>query len=279
MTGIDRPKILMCPPDHFSVDYVINPWMAGNEGAPDQDRVRVQWDALRDALSEVADIHLLAPQPDLPDLVFTANAGFVAGNRVVPSHFMPHERRPEEPYLKGWFRERGFDVKVLPENVGFEGAGDCLIDRAGPWLWTGYGFRTEIEAHAYLADWFDREVVSIRLTDSRFYHIDTCLCPLAGGYLLYFPGAFDDDSVAAIEARVPADRRLTVSAEDAANFACNVVNVGEHVFAHRFSPALRQQLTSAGFEIHETALSEFLKAGGSAKCLTLKLTEPGAGQG
>ncbi|NND35593.1 MAG: hypothetical protein HKN81_00520 [Gammaproteobacteria bacterium] len=275
----DKPRILMCPPDYFSVDYVINPWMAGNEGALDRDRARVQWDALRDALSAVADIHLLAPQPDLPDLVFTANAGFVDGNRVVPSHFMPHERRPEESYLKGWFRERGFDVKVLPENVGFEGAGDCLIDRAGPWLWTGYGFRTEIESHAYLADWFDREVVSIRLTDSRFYHIDTCLCPLTGGYLLYFPDAFDDDSLAAIEARVPADKLLQVAAEDAANFACNAVNVDEHVFAHGFSTALRRQLTRVGFVVHETALSEFLKAGGSAKCLTLKLTEPGTGKG
>ncbi|MFQ5634091.1 MAG: dimethylarginine dimethylaminohydrolase family protein [Gammaproteobacteria bacterium] len=276
MTRTGRQTVLMCPPDHFSVDYVINPWMAGNEGMLDRDRARAQWQALRDELGAVADIELLEPQPELPDLVFTANAGFVAGDRAVPSHFMPQERRPEEAYLKQWFAARGFDLRVLPDDVGFEGAGDCLIDRAGPWLWTGYGFRTEIVAHAFLADWFDREVVSIRLVDSRFYHIDTCLCPLAGGYLLYFPDAFDADSIAAIEARVPAPKRLCVSAEDAGNFACNAVNIDRHIFGHRFSAALKARLGEAGFEVREVALSEFLKAGGSAKCLTLRLTEPGA---
>jgi N-dimethylarginine dimethylaminohydrolase len=269
----DRQKILMCPPDYFSVDYVINPWMAGNEGQLDLGLARTEWQTLHDSLAQVADIELFDPQPDLPDLVFTANAGFVGGAAVVPSHFMPHERRPEEPYLKQWFADHGFDLRVLPEDIGFEGAGDCLIDRAGPWLWTGYGFRTEIEAHAYLSRWFDREVVSIRLTDARFYHIDTCLCPLAGGYLLYFPDAFDADSIQAIEKRVPVDRRICVGAEDAANFACNAVNVGRHIFSHGFSGALQKRLGELGFELHTVPLSEFLKAGGSAKCLTLKLTE------
>jgi len=267
----------MCPPDHFSVDYVINPWMAGNEGELDRGRARAQWDQFHETLQRVADIELLEPQPALPDLVFTANAGFVCGNKVVPSHFMPQERRPEEAYLKSWFAERHFDVQMLPDNVGFEGAGDCLIDRAGPWLWTGYGFRTEIEAHGFLADWFEREVVSIRLIDSRFYHIDTCLCPLTDGYLLYFPDAFDDDSIAAIESRVAPERRLRVTAEDAAEFACNAVNIGREVFAHRVSNALREKLRKAGFNVHEVPLSEFLRAGGSAKCLTLRLTEPAAG--
>jgi len=228
---------------------------------------------LRDTVSRFADVVTVDPDPALPDMVFTANAGFVDGTKAVPSHFMPHERRPEEPYLKGWFSGRGYELHVLPEDVGFEGAGDCLIDRSGPWLWTGYGFRTEIEAHAYLARWFDREVVSIRLVDSRFYHIDTCFCPLDGGYLLYFPEAFDAESIEAIEARVPADKRLSVSAQDAGNFACNAVNVDRHIFGHRFSAALKSRLHDAGFQVHEVELSEFLKAGGSAKCLTLRLSE------
>lgn len=274
MNAGPRERVLMCPPDYFSVDYVINPWMAGNEGQLDSELANRQWQALRDAIQGTADIDLLTPRADLPDLVFTANAGFIYADTVVPSHFMPQERRAEEPYIKAWFSERGYDVKLLPDDVGFEGAGDCLVDRGGEWLWTGYGFRTEIEAHAYLARWFDQEVVSIRLTDSRFYHIDTCLCPLAGGYLLYYPPAFDDDSRVAIEARVPAPLRIAVGPADAANFACNAVNIGKHVFAHRFSQDLRDRLTALGFEVHETPLSEFLKAGGSAKCLTLRLTEP-----
>jgi N-dimethylarginine dimethylaminohydrolase len=226
----------MCAPDYFSVEYVINPWMAGNEGQLDLALAERQWRSLHDAIADVADIELMQPKPDLPDLVFTANAGF--------------------------------------ENIGFEGAGDCLIDRNGSWLWTGYGFRTEIEAHAYLTDWFDYDVVSIRLTDSRFYHIDTCLCPLSDGYLLYYPAAFDSDSIKSIEDRVPADKRIPVAPDDAANFSCNAVNINEHIFCHGFSAGLGTELKARGFVLHEVALSEFLKAGGSAKCLTLKLTEP-----
>jgi len=264
----------MCPPKHFSVEYVINPWMAGNEGAPDLELANRQWKTLRDSLSSVADIVLMDPQPDLPDLVFTANAGVVYGNKAIASHFMPHERRPEEPHLKSWFRDNGFELLDLDEKIGFEGAGDCLLDHGGRWLWTGYGFRTEIEAHAEIQAFFDVEVVSIKLTDSRFYHIDTCFCPLTGGFLMYHPPAFDFDSRMAIESRIPSHKRIVVDTEDAGNFACNAVNVGDMIFMNKASDALRSRLLVAGFKVNEVDLSEFLKAGGSAKCLTLKLTEP-----
>jgi N-dimethylarginine dimethylaminohydrolase len=270
----DAPRILMCPPEFFEVDYVINPWMDGHSGSLDLELARVQWERLRAGLAECADVVLLEPRPGLPDLVFTANAGFVYGLRAVPSHFMPHERRPEEPHLRAWFEQNGYDVRVLPENVAFEGAGDALIDRGGPWLWAGYGFRTEIEAHDYLRRWFDLEVVSIRLVDPRFYHIDTCLCPLDGGYLLYHPPAFDADSRAEIERRVPSEKRIPVSVENAGHFACNAVNVGERIFMNRANGQLVDALEARGFRVSQLGLSEFLKAGGSAKCLTLKLTEP-----
>jgi N-dimethylarginine dimethylaminohydrolase len=187
---------------------------------------------------------------------------------------MPHERRPEEPHLKSWFRENGFELLDLHEKIGFEGAGDCLLDRGGRWLWTGYGFRTEIEAHAEIQAFFDVEVVSIKLTDSRFYHIDTCFCPLTGGFLMYHPPAFDFDSRIAIESRIPSHKRIVVDTEDAGNFACNAVNVGNTIFLNKASDALKSRLLVAGFKVNEVDLSEFLKAGGSAKCLTLKLTEP-----
>jgi N-dimethylarginine dimethylaminohydrolase len=269
-----RKRILMCPPDYFSVDYVINPWMAGHEGSPDIELAKEQWETLRGELAEYADIVIMEPQPDLPDLVFTANAGVVYGNKAIASHFMPKERRPEEPHLKKWFRENGYDLLELDEKIGFEGAGDCLFDRGGPWLWTGYGFRTEIEAHAQIQKFFDVELVSIHLTDSRFYHIDTCFCPLSGGFLMYHPPAFDFDSRMAIESRIPSHKRIVVDTADAGNFACNAVNIGDRVFLNKASQPLKARLMIAGFEVYEIGLSEFLKAGGSAKCLTLKLDEP-----
>ncbi len=269
-----QDRILMCPPNYFSVEYVINPWMAGNEGTLDLELAHRQWDTLRKSLSEVADIVLMEPQPDLPDLVFTANAGVVYGNKAIASHFMPHERRPEEPHLKTWFRDNGFELFDLDEKIGFEGAGDCLLDHGGRSLWTGYGFRTEIAAHAEIQKFFEVEVVSIKLTDSRFYHIDTCFCPLEGGYLMYHPPAFDFDSRMAIESRIPSHKRIVVDTKDAGNFACNAVNVGSMIYLNKASEPLKSRLMIAGFIVNEIDLSEFLKAGGSAKCLTLKLTEP-----
>lgn len=267
-------RILMCPPDYFSVEYVINPWMAGNEDALDIERARRQWDRLRETVARFADIVTIDPHPDLPDMVFTANAGVVYGNRAIASHFMPQERRPEEPIFKQWFRDNGFELLKLDEKIGFEGAGDCLLDRAGAWLWTGYGFRTEIEAHAEIQKFFDIEVVSIRLTDARFYHIDTCFCPLTDGFLMYHPPAFDYESRLAIETRVPSHKRIIVDTMDAGLFACNAINIGDRVILHRASEALKARLMLAGFEVIETLLTEFLKAGGSAKCLSLKLDEP-----
>jgi N-dimethylarginine dimethylaminohydrolase len=267
-------KILMCPPDYFTVEYVINPWMAGNAGSMSIELACRQWETLKDTLGRYAEIVTIDPQPDLPDMVFTANAGVVYGDKAVASHFMPHERRPEEAHFKKWFRENGFELLDLDEKIGFEGAGDCLIDRAGPWLWTGYGFRTEIEAHAPIRDFFDVELVSIRLTDSRFYHIDTCFCPLTGGFLMYHPTAFDYESRVAIETRIPPHKRIIVDTLDAGNFACNAVNIGDQVFLNKASDPLKAQLMLNGFEVQEVELSEFLKAGGSAKCLTLKLVEP-----
>jgi N-dimethylarginine dimethylaminohydrolase len=274
MMADSRDKILMCAPDYFSVDYVINPWMAGQKGEPDMQLAMQQWLSLKDAISELADVVTMDAQPKLPDLVFTANAGVVYGNKAIASHFMPMERRPEEAHNKQWFRENGFELLDLDEKIGFEGAGDCLFDRGGDWLWTGFGFRTEIEAHAEIQKFFDIEVVSIRLTDSRFYHIDTCFCPLNGGFLMYHPPAFDFDSRMAIESRIPAHKRIVVDTADAGNFACNAVNVGDTVFLNRASEPLRARLMLAGFKVKQIELSEFLKAGGSAKCLTLKITEP-----
>ena len=264
----------MCPPDFFTVDYVINPWMAGNVDSLSLERAQQQWGELRDAIASHASVVTVDPQPALPDMVFTANAGVVYKDRAIASHFMPHERRPEEAHFKKWFRDNGFDLLALDDKIGFEGAGDCLHDRRGPWLWTGFGFRTEIEAHKEIGEFFDLEIVSIRLTDERFYHIDTCFCPLTDGFLMYHPPAFDFDSRMAIETRIPPHKRIIVDTIDAGNFACNAVNIGDRVILHRASDPLKARLMLAGFSVQEIELTEFLKAGGSAKCLTLKLTEP-----
>ena len=270
----DDIRILMCPPDHYDVDYVINPWMEGNIHKSSRDRAVEQWQKLHQVLKDVAIVDLVAPAKGWPDMVFTANAGLVLGTNVVLSRFFHKERQGEEPYFKTWFEENGFTVYELPKDLPFEGAGDALFDREGRWLWAGYGFRSELDSHPYIAKWLDTEVVSLRLIDERFYHLDTCFCPLTGGYLLYYPPAFDSYSNRVIEMRIPEEKRIIVEEPDAVCFACNAVNVGSTIVMNQISDGLRNKLTKAGFNVTETPLSEFLKAGGAAKCLTLRVTEP-----
>jgi N-dimethylarginine dimethylaminohydrolase len=266
-------RFLMCAPDHFEVAYVINPWMEGNI-AHGNNKVAVrQWTMLARLIGKVAQVERVTAAPGVPDMVFTANAGLVLGNKFILSRFRHAERQAEEPHFAKWFAEQGFEVLTLPPALPFEGAGDALLDRSEPLLWLGYGHRSDKACAPLLKEWLDIEVQPLKLVNERFYHLDTCFCPLAGGYLLYYPAAFDAASQARIAARVPAEYRIPVAAADAAAFACNAVNCGRHIFLNQASPALVNELRSRGFIVQQTPLTEFMKAGGSAKCLTLKLTE------
>ena len=264
----------MCRPDFYQVDYVINVWMEGNVDRSSQTRAAEQWRQLELLLRAHAEVELVPPQKGWPDMVFAANAGLILGKNVVSSRFLHPERQGEEPFFEAWFEQAGFNVHEMPEDLPFEGAGDALLDREGRWLWAGYGQRSELDSHPLLAKWLGIEVLSLRLIDKRFYHLDTCFCPLTGGYLLYYPAAFDTYSNRLIESRVPADKRFAVAEPDAVNFICNAVNVDRKLIVNSASAEVRSRLHAAGFELIETPLTEFIKAGGAAKCLTLRLDEP-----
>jgi lysine-ketoglutarate reductase/saccharopine dehydrogenase-like protein (TIGR00300 family) len=270
----DAVRILMCAPHHYDVDYVINPWMEGNIHRSSREQAEQQWQKLYEVLTTYAKVELVEPQPGWPDMVFAANAGLVLGDNVVLSRFVHPERQGEEQYFQEWFEANGYQVHCLPKSLPFEGAGDALFDRAGGLLWAGYGFRSELDSHPYLAKWLDVEVLSLRLVDRRFYHLDTCFCPLSDGYLLYYPAAFDTYSNRTIELRVPPEKRIAVREVDAIEFACNAVNIERTVVMNQASDELKQTLAERGFTVVETPLTEFLKAGGAAKCLTLRVTEP-----
>lgn len=267
---------LMCPPEYFDVAYVINPWMHGNVRNIDNRLAKAQWRGLYDRVARHARVRLVHPEPSSPDMVFTANAGLVLGRQAVVSRFRHLERQSEEPYFAEWFVEHGYDVSTGPPDVPFEGAGDALFDRALPVLWLAHGHRSTMDARSFIATRITAlaniEIVPLELVDARFYHLDTCFCPLDGGTLLYYPKAFSDASLASIEARVPASRRIVCDDADAEAFACNAVPIGRTVIVHAASGSFVEALAAHGFVVEQSPLSEFVKAGGAAKCLTLDIT-------
>jgi len=269
-------SILMCAPEYFDVAYVINPWMTGNVRRIDPLLALRQWRNLYDRVVAHAPVRLVRPEPSSPDMVFTANAGLVCGRTAILARFRHEERQSEEPYFAEWFLEKGYALHRCPRDLYFEGAGDALFDRGVPVLWMGYGHRSVAGAQDFIGDVLASaghavEIVTLELVNARYYHLDTCFCPLEGGALLYYPPAFSATSLLAIEARIPADKRIVCSTADAEAFACNAVNIGQTVILNHASPELEQTLGAAGFTVERVDLSEFMKAGGAAKCLTLAL--------
>ena len=262
-----QPRILMCPPDYYGIEYEINPWMSRARGSTPE-KARRQWGELYRTLCGLGvTVDLLTPQPELPDLVFTANAGLVFGRRFFSSRFRYEVRARESPHFDRWFEEHGFTVEHLPEGVYFEGAGDALF--CGPVLFAGYRIRSDVRGHQYIGKAINKLVLPLELVDPRFYHLDTCFCPLAPGEALYFPAAFDAYGQKVLASHIP--RLLAVAEDEAQRFGCNAVVVGKTVVTNTGCPKLAADLTAWGYEPVAVKLDEFLKAGGSAKCLTLRL--------
>jgi len=261
------PRILMCPPDHYGIEYEINPWMNRSLGAV-RELAFSQWTQLRETLVSLGvTIEELAPRAGLPDLVFTANAGLVYQKRFLSSRFRHEVRSRESPIFEDWFATHGFVVEHLPEESYHEGAGDALF--CGESLFAGYRTRSDATAQQWVAKALGVRVLPLELVNSRFYHLDTCFCPIAPGLAIYYPDAFDAYGRKVLATHVPT--LIPVIESEANRFGCNAVVVGKTVVHNSGCPKLAAELSTAGYRSIEVELDEFLKAGGSAKCLTLRL--------
>lgn len=260
-------RILMCPPDYYGIEYEINPWMNRMRQA-DHAAAGRQWEDLRRLLEAAgAEIALLSPVPGLPDLVFTANAALIFKQEAVLARFRHRQRQAEQPYDERWLSEHGFRVWQLAEGQYFEGAGDALF--CGDTLFAGYRIRSDALGHQQIGGMLRCRVIPLELVDPYYYHLDTCFCPLAAGVAIYHPPAFDHYGQRVLRELVKT--LIPVDEAEAKRFGCNAVVVGRTVVTNTGCPKLHQQLKALGYEPRETPLDEFVKAGGSAKCLTLRL--------
>jgi N-dimethylarginine dimethylaminohydrolase len=267
-------SVLMCRPDHFGIEYEINPWM--NVAVKvDHEVAQAQWEALHRTYLELGvEIELAKPVNGLPDMVFTANAAVLWDGRAVLSNFHHAERQGEEPHWRRELERLGFDVHELPRSLSFEGAGDALF--VGDRLFCGYGFRTDRESHHPVARVLEVEVVSLELVDPRFYHLDTCFCPLDATNVLAAPDAFAPASLRRIRELVP--NLIEVPVDVAAGFACNAMPLGGKVLSSLTVAQLHAPLKAAGYTPIPLPMGEFLKAGGGVRCLSLPLGDRDRGR-
>jgi N-dimethylarginine dimethylaminohydrolase len=257
---------LMCPPTHFTVRYAINPWM--DPARPvDAARAMAQWRNLRETFARLGHrVHTITPEPGLPDMVFAANGAVVIGGKVLGARFRYPQREAECAAYLRWFRENGYPVTVPPSCVN-EGEGDIVF--TGHSLIAGHGFRSDAAVADQLAGLFGLPVVSVRLIDPRFYHLDTALCVLDADTAAYYPAAFDDAGRAALAAQFA--ELIEAKDTDAEVLGLNAVSDGRHVVLPASALGLAGQLADRGFEPVGVDVSEFLRAGGGPKCCTLEL--------
>lgn len=260
-----RPNFLMCDPHFYKISYEINPWMKIENQASNSLAIE-QWNKLVELMRSLgAKVSIMQGEPHVPDLVFTANAALIHKHRAYLAHFFHPERQPETEIYRKWFQQNGFET-IDVQN--FEGAGDALFS----WnddknLYAGYGFRSNQNS---LYEAFPETTIhSLQLVDPYFYHLDTCFCPLKNGYNLVYLPAFSTDSID----KIKKTKYIDVCEEDAKKFACNAVCLGDKIIMPSGCENTYKQLEKLGFEVYHTDMSEFIKAGGACKCLTLRLDE------
>ena len=259
-------RYLMCPPEHFTVTYAINPWMRPDQPTDAALAMR-QWAQLRDAYVELGhDVRTIEPVPGLPDMVFAANGATVIGGKVLAAKFRYPQRAEEAEAYLDWFRQSGYEDLYEPEYIN-EGEGDILFTGRG--VLAGYGFRSEAAAESDISRAFGYPVSSVRLVDQRYYHLDTALCVLDADTAMYYPAAFDDAGRAVLAAQFT--ELIEAKDEDAEVLGLNAVSDGRHVVLPVQARGLAAQLGERGFIPVGVDMSELLKGGGGPKCCTLEL--------
>ncbi|WP_104136774.1 MULTISPECIES: dimethylargininase [unclassified Cryobacterium] len=260
-----KRTILMCKPQFFTVVYRINPWM--DPAVPTDTSLAVaQWQTLYDTYVGLGyDVQLIEPIDGLPDMVYAANGGFVIDNQAYGAKFTHVQRQPEGPAYMRWFGANGFDVRVPVETN--EGEGDFLL--VGDVILAGTGFRSDSNSHAELSVIAGRPVITLRLINPSFYHLDTAVAVLDDSNIAYLPSAFDAESLAILQERYP--DAIIVTEEDASILGLNSYSDGYNVVIAARAKDFERQLRARGYNPIGVDLSELLLGGGGVKCCTLEL--------
>ena len=254
----------MCPPTNYDVVYEINPWMdVANK--PDKNLAKKQWQNLYALYLKLGvEVELIDQPKGLPDMVFTANGGTVYGKTFISGNFRYKERKGEEKHFQNWFKDHGFNVITLNERNFQGGEGDALFYKNI--LYMGYGFRSEKSSHQEMEKILGIKTVSLKLIDPYFYDFDTTFCPVGDRGVLYYPQAYDEESkeiAKSIENAVPMTKK------QASNFVANSVYVDGKLLVGYLDDDLKKKLKKWDVEPILLNMSEFKKAGGGIKCLTL----------
>jgi N-dimethylarginine dimethylaminohydrolase len=258
----------MCPPDHFGVEYAINPWMDTSTPV-DVELAGKQWQLLRETLVRLGHtVHVLPARVGLPDMVYAANGAFSVDGTVYGAWFRYPQRLAEASAHRSFYSA---PWRFVPPTETNEGEGDFayLPGYRGGLVLAGYGFRTEPAAHAEAQEALGRPVLSLRLVDPRFYHLDVALGTLDDEHIAYYPAAFSESSQRILRQLFPT--AVIADEADALAFGLNLVSDGRNVVMSGEASGFAAKLRAVGYTPVPVELGELKKGGGSVKCCVAEL--------
>lgn len=262
-------RYLMCRPEHFRVDYSINPWMDVDTPV-DPDLALAQWEDLVSTIQRAgATVELVAQLPGSPDMVYAMNLGLVDGDHVALTSFRHDQRRGEAEAAEWWFGEAGFrTTRVADAGAGAFEAGDAFL--FGGSLLVAAGPRTDLATHGVLSRALGVRVATVPVVHPALYHLDLSFCPLDETRAIVAPSAWNRAGRATVAALVPDP--LVIDEDEAFTFCANSVVVGDVVIMPSgVPPRVARRLEGWGFSVQTVDVSELHKGGGSIRCMTLPL--------
>lgn len=275
-------RYLTVEPNHFRVDYAINPFMHLDD-QPEPELALQQWRGLVDAIERHGgQVDVIDQRPDAPDMVYAMNLGLgvvrpvsainaisapESGRHVVMSHMRYPQRQMETRSAQAWLAEHGWTTS----HIGSDGVGDHFeagdAFAFGGELLVGFGPRTDEQSLHHLAGELGVSVRGFRIVHPGMYHFDLAFCPLDERHAIVCPSALDGPSAAALLDLIPEPLILTED-EALTTFAANSIVIGSTVLMPACPDRVRAQLEDWGFTVEILDVSEFHKGGGSIRCMT-----------
>lgn len=270
--------LLFSQPNHFDIDYEINPYMESDTDIGD---FRSNWiDVVRECRKTVDKLHTVdydtyeemsTATSNLPDIVFSANHGILTedGNSFIVSNMETPQRQDETEYFERWATEHGYNIKRIPDSISFEGGGDAKWHPHKNLLWVGYGPRTDEEAVKEIDKHVDAEVISLELISERFYHLDVCFTALSETSAIVIPQGLSNESYSKVENMF--DNVLHVPDKDINSMGGNCARMPNgDIVIDKNNNKTANLLRKEDFRVRTVDTSEFKKSGGSVDCLFLR---------
>ncbi|MDR0218307.1 MAG: hypothetical protein LBI71_05395 [Enterobacteriaceae bacterium] len=263
-------ELLMCKPDFFDIEYVINDWM-DTENKVDKVLAKKQWDYVYDRLVERGvKVKIIEPVQGLPDMTFAGDCGMIHNNKFLASNFRHPERQGERQHYIDFLKNEGVEIHSVDPEVYFEGLGDVIYWEDS--IIFGFGPRSDKEAVKAIRDTYPELKVrgELHIQDNTFFHVALAFSFIDKDTIIYYPEAFTPESRKYIENNF--SRRIAVSEYDAKElFVCNNIPIGKDILLHDCTPEVENKINELGFNVVKCDMSEYLKSGGSLRCLVLKL--------